>query len=81
MIYVQLNVNERRAQVTMFQLANIDHRLIKKDDIGHWVQARQRQWAKRSRSVYDCMQTDGYNFGTMPNLIRALRMEYSLHEN
>ena len=63
-IYVQLNVNERRAQIAMLYLAIMNHILIMLDDE---VQARQRRRAKRSWVRPWHRQTDGYNFGTMTN--------------
>ena len=65
LIYFQLNVNDRRAQVAMLQLAIMNHRHIMLDN---W---RSRQdgvgGTKGPWSVYDYSQTDGYNMGTMAN--------------
>ena len=65
LIYVQLNVNDRRAQVAMLQLAIMNHRLIMLDD------RRSRQdgveGPKGPGSVHGYPQTDGYNVGTMGN--------------
>ena len=65
LIYFQLNVNDRRAQVAMLQLAIMNQRHIMLDD---W---RSRQVGvkgpKCPGSVHDHPQTDGYNMGTMTN--------------
>ena len=65
LIYVQLNVNDRRAQVAMLQLAILNNILIMLDD----RRARQEgvEEPKGTGSVRDYPQTDGYNVGTMPN--------------
>ena len=65
LIYVKLNVNDRRAQVAMLQLAIMNHRLNK------LAVRRSRQdgvgGPKSNGSVHDYPQSDGYNVGTMTN--------------
>ena len=65
LIYFQLNVSDRRAQVPMLQLAIMSHRHItcmlddwrfRQDGVGG---------PKSPRCVHDCPQTDGYTLGTM----------------
>ena len=65
LIYVQLNDNDRRAQVAMLQLAITNHRLVllgdqrsKQDAVG---------WPKGPGFVRDYPHTDGYNVGSMTN--------------
>ena len=72
LINVQLNVNDRRAQVAMLQLAIMNHILIMLDDE---VQARRRRrvkwfWVRPYLSAGRRLQ-----FGHYYQLIRALRME------
>ena len=66
LIYVQLNVNDRRAQVAMLQLAIMNHRRIMFDG------RRSRQdgvgGPKGPGFIHDYPQTDDYNVGTMTNL-------------
>ena len=66
LIYVQLNVNDIRAQVAMLQLAIMNHRIIMLND---W---RPRQdegrGPKGPGSAHEYPQTDGYNVSTMTNL-------------
>ena len=66
LIYVQLNINDRRAQVAMFQLSIMNHRLFMLDG------RRSRQdgvgGTKDPGSVHDYLQIDGYNVVTMTNL-------------
>ena len=67
LIYFQLNVNDRRTQVPMLQLAIMSHRHITYmlDD---WRFRQDRVGGpKGPGSVLDCPQTDGYTLGTMTN--------------
>ena len=58
LIYVQLNANDRRAQVAMLQLAIMNHRLC-------WMIGgpgnMESEGEKGPGSVHDYPQTDGYN--------------------
>ena len=62
LIYVPLNVNDRRDQVAMLQLAimNLEVRRSRQDGVGG---------PKGPGSVDDYPQTDGYNVGTMATYI------------
>ena len=62
LIYVLLNVKDRRDQVAMPQLAimNLDDRRSRQDGVGGPI----GPW-----SVNDYLQTDGYNVGTMATYI------------
>ena len=62
LIYAPLNVNDRRDQVAMLQLAimNLDDRRSRQDGVGG---------PKGPGSVDDCPQTDGYNVGVMATYI------------
>ena len=62
LIYVPLNVNDRRDQVAMLQLAimNLDDRRSRQDGVGG---------PKGPGSVDDYPQTDSYNVGTMVTYI------------
>ena len=57
---------DRHAQGVMLQLAKMNHRLIM---LHEEVQARQSEGAKVSGSIYGYPQTDGYNLGTLTNLL------------
>ena len=80
LIYVPLNVNDRRDQVAMLQLAimNLDDRRSRQDGVGG---------PKGPGSVDDYPQTDGYNVDTMATYINKSNAHgrwlfiLQLHEN
>ena len=80
LIYVPLNVNDRRDQVAMLQLAimNLDDRRSRQDGVGG---------PKGLGPVDDYPQTDGYNVGTMATYINKSNEHgrwlfiLQLHEN
>ena len=80
LIYVPLNVNDRRDQVAMLQLAimNLDDRRSRQDRVGG---------PKSPGSVDDYPQTYGYNVGTMATYINKSNEHgrwlfiLQLHEN
>ena len=65
LIYVPVNVNDRRDQVAILQLAimNLDDRRSMQDGVGG---------LKGPGSVDDYPKTDGYNVGTMATYINKL---------
>ena len=80
LIYAPLNVNGRRDQVAMLQLAimNMDDRRSRQDGVAG---------PKGPGSVDDYPQTDGYNVGTMATYINKSNEHgrwlfiFQLHEN
>ena len=80
LIYVPLNINNRRDQVAMLQLAimNLDDRRSRQDGVGG---------PKGAGPVDDYPQTDGYNVGTMTTYINKSNEHgrwlfiLQLHEN
>ena len=80
LIYVPLNVNDRRDQVAMLQLAimNLDDRRPRQNGVGG---------PKGPGSVDDYPQTDGYNVGIMTTYINKSNEHgrwlfiLQLHEN